>query len=422
MNKLYLGLRHCAFKVYLNAIYPVVLKARAKAVGKKDKIQVVFFAVNIAMWRYQGVYELLSKEERFDCHIVLSVFTTINKAQQAEELRQLKAYFDCKGIQYHDYDVANGVGYDVIGKINPDILFYPQPYDETLPGKHNYRNYLSKLWCYCSYSLNVVKPGWFLFDLPFHNLAWKIYCPTHFEKEDATQVARNHGRNWMISGYSNLDRYCDGTLVDVWKPQEKRLKRLIWAPHFTLTKGLTFIESRNSFIWMAQLMLDVSQRFKGRLQIAFKPHPRLKSELYKHPDWGVEKTDKYYEQWANGENTQLETGDFVDLFKSSDAMIHDCGSFTAEYLYVNKPVAFVSTDIELLKKDHNEFGCAALDQHYIVKNEEEVLNFIEKVVLGEDDPMKEQRTAFFESVLRPNVTGSTSEFIVNDMKKSLGID
>lgn len=408
-------------KAYLNTLYPVILKHRADKVGKKETIEVVFFAVNNAMWRYQGIYDLLSKERRFNCHIVLTVFETYSKAQQAEDLRQLRAYFDEKQIGYKDYDEVSGRGYDVAAKINPDILFYPQPYGQIYPKEHHFRSFSNKLLCYSTYSVNVLQPSYSLYDLRFHNMAWKIYCPTTIEKNNAAKHARNHGRNWLVSGYTNLDRYCGSEYVDVWKSQRNRLKRLIWAPHFTIVNDLTFIKSRSNFLWMAQLMLDVSEKYKGQLQIAFKPHPRLKSELYKHPDWGKDKTDAYYERWANGENTQLETGDFVDLFMSSDAMIHDCASFAAEYLYLNKPVAFVSADIAELKADHNELGSAALDQHYIAENADDVMRFIQDVVIEGHDSMKAQRTSFYEKVLRPNVTGTTSQFIVEDIKRSLGI-
>ena len=168
-------------------------------------------------------------------------------------------------------------------------------------------------------------------------------------------------------------------------------------------------------------MLDIAEKNKDRLQIAFKPHPRLKSELYLHPDWGKEKTDRYYQRWESMENTQLETGDFIDLFKTSDAMIHDSGSFTIEYLFVNKPVAFVTADFEALKSEHNDIGRACLDQHYVVHNEKEVFDFINQVVLENQDPMKKQRTEFFQTALKPNVNGNTSEFIVSDIKKSLGL-
>ena len=421
MGNLKQSLREQAVKVYLNGLYPIVLRHRAKQIGKKDKIEVVFFAMNLAMWRYQGVYELLSQDERFNCHIVFTVPSTFTEEQKAADLQQLRVFFDSKGIQYIDHDLSSRDGFDVKKLIDPDIIFYPQPYAYTYPQNHAYGLFKSKLWCYVTYSINVVKGNTWLYDLKFHNLAWKIYCPTALEKDSASEIARNHGRNWVVAGYANLDKYCSDECVDVWKIKDKAVKRLIWAPHFTLSQDTTWMFSRSSFLWMCEKMLDLADRYCDKLQIAFKPHPRLKSELYKHPDWGKEKTDAYYKRWADGINTQLETGDFVDLFKSSDAMIHDCGSFTAEYLYVNKPVAFVTSDFENLMKDHNAFGQEALKRHYIVSNEDEARVFIEKVVLNGLDAKAAERTDFFNTVLKQNVNGSTSEFIVDDMKRSLGL-
>lgn len=407
-------------KIYYNIYYPLVLKHRAKMVGKKDKIIVVFFAMNVAMWRYQGIYDLLSKDSRFKCHIVFIVPRSYAKGQQKEDLKLLRDYFDAKQIDYIDHEIDDQYGYDVKSRINPDIIFYPQPYNSIFLPNHEYQNFTTKLLCYMPYSVNVIVGSSWLFDLEFHNLAWKIYCPLMTEKKSAEAIARNKGRNWLVSGYSNLDRYLCDESEDVWKIKDRSVKRLIWAPHFTMSQ-VTWLKPRSNFLWMSQLMLRIALYFKDQLQIAFKPHPRLKSELYRHPNWGKDKTDNYYKQWESMDNTQLETGDFVDLFKTSDAMIHDSCSFTAEYLYVNKPVAFVTSDIESLKTDHNEFGRSALDQHYIVGNEEQVMLFVEQVVLGGKDTKKEERTCFYEKVLKPGVSGTTSQFIVEDIKKSLGI-
>lgn len=412
-------IKNQGIKLYLNGVYPWILRQRVKKVAQKDKIEVVFFAMNIATWRYQGVYELLSREGRFNCHIVFTVPTTYSREQKANDLQQMRDYFDSRCIKYFDYDITLDQGCDVMKEINPDILFYPQPYDGAFPDLHDYNRFLSKLLCYIPYSVNVAQGNYFLYDLKFHNLAWKIYAPTQIEKDSARRIARNRGRNWLVSGYSNLDNYCNGEVNDVWKIKDRKIKRLIWAPHFTLAKDTTWIFSRSSFLWLSEIMLNLADQYKDCIQIAFKPHPRLKSELYNHPNWGKERTDKYYERWANGQNTQLETGDFVDLFKTSDAMIHDSGSFTAEYLYVNKPVAFVTSDLEGLLASHNDFGKAALGQHYIVKDQDDVLKFVADVVLGGDDPKAAERTRFFNEVLKPNVTGNTSQFIVDDIKQSL---
>lgn len=414
-------IKNQGIKLYLNGVYPWILRQRVRKVAQKDKIEVVFFAINLAMWRYQGVYELLSREERFNCHIVLTAARQFSQEQRVAHLKLMREYFDALGIPYIDYDEIHDEGYNVKGKINPDILFYPQPYQSQYVDIHCFKNFGSKLICYIPYSVNVAKSDYNLYDMEFHNLAWRIYAPTHIELENAKRIARNHGRNWMLSGYSNLDRYCNEKVEDIWKIKDRTLKRLIWAPHFSITQEVSWLFSRPSFLWLSELMLDLADQNKDRLQIAFKPHPWLKTELYNHPDWGKERTDRYFERWAHGANTQLETGDFVDLFKTSDAMIHDSGSFTAEYLYVNKPVAFVTSDLEGLLASHNDFGKAALGQHYIVKDQDDVMKFVEDVVLGGNDPKASERTKFFNEVLKPNVTGNTSQFIVDDIKRSLGI-
>lgn len=421
IRPVYSKLREQGVRFYYTFLHPQVLKRRARVIGKKDKIEVVFFAMNLAMWRYQGVYDLLSKEDRFDCHIILTTPRSFSKEQQVSDLQQMRDYFGSQGIKYIDFDENEGVGYDVKEQINPDIVFYPQPYSYMYPWKHDFFLFKKNLICYIPYSINVIKVNHWLYDLPFHNMAWKIFCPLQIERDTAIRAARNHGVNWVVSGYYNLDKYLLPPKVDVWNQKAKGGKRLIWAPHFTITAEGTWLAPRSNFLWMAQLMLEVAEKYNDRLQIAFKPHPRLKSELYRHPDWGKERTDEYYQRWETMENTQLETGDFVDLFMTSDAMIHDCASFTAEYLFVNKPVAFVATDLEQVKPNHSEFGQMALDQHYIVGNEQEMMAFIEDVVLGGQDTMKSQRTEFFETVLKPNVTGNTSQFIVDDIKKGLGL-
>ena len=420
--QLYESLRRQAIKAYLNTLYPVFLNRRVKAVSRKDRIEVVFFAMNLAMWRYQDVYDLLSEEERFNCHIVLTVPNSFTKEQQVLDLNQMREYFQNRRIKYLDYDESNSKAYDVKRLINPDILFYPQPYGgDMYPAEHDFSAFKDKLWCYIPYSLNVIKEADWLYDLYFHNLAWKIYRPLRSETETAIRVARNKGINNVTSGYLNIDRYILDEADDVWKIKDHVHKRLIWAPHFSIDTENAWLKGRANFLWLSQLMLDIAREYRDKLQIAFKPHPRLKSELYRCPDWGKDKTDLYYEQWSTMENTQLETGDFVDLFKTSDAMIHDSGSFTAEYLFVNKPVAFTSKNIEVLLEEHSEFGRAALNQHYIVGDAAEVRSFIDDVVLGGQDIMLAQRTEFFETVLKPNVTGSTSQFIVDDIKRSLGI-
>ena len=414
-------IKYFVTKGYINLIYPHKLRKIEKAVSKKDKIEVVFFAMNVAMWRYQGVYELLSKEERFNCHIVFTVPSTYTKDQQNRDLAQLRAFFDSRGISYLDYDVETDTGYDVKNEIHPDMLFYPQPYENVFPEMHGFGNFKDALLCYCPYGVTLTESS-NNYDTKFNNIAWRMYFAFPIDLQRAKRVARNHGKNVVISGFTNVDYYCQKDTKDPWKIKDSQHRRLIWAPHFTVTGNESCVGPRSNFLWMWELMVKIADTYQDRIQIAFKPHPRLKSELYRLPDWGKERTDRYYDRWATGANTQLETGDFVDLFKSSDAMIHDSCSFIMEYLFVNKPAAFVAKNKDEFYSTQSDMEKAAFDQHYIVGNEQEVKAFIEDVVLGGTDSMLAQRTSFYNEVLRPNVKGSTSQFIVDDIKRSLGIE
>lgn len=420
-NRLYYSLRQLGIRVYLNALYPMIIKKREKTVGKKDKIEVVFFAMNVMMWRYQGVYDLLSKDERFNCHIVLTGARQYSDEQRRQNLKILRDFFKSRNIDYIDFDENEGTGYDVQKLLNPDILFYPQPYEGQYVQRHNFTSFRSKLICYIPYAINVLsdKDDDWMYDTNFHNLAWKLYYPFVILKNHAEKVARNHARNVFISGYPNLDNYLSDDAEDVWKIKNTSMKRLIWAPHHSVPAENNWI-TRSTFLWMCDLMLSIAKEYKDKLQIAFKPHPWLKTVLYKHPEWGKQKTDSFYEEWNNMPNTFI-ASEYVQLFKTSDAMIHDSGSFTAEYLFVNKPVAFVTENVDSTMSEHSEFGRMALKQHYIVKNENEVRSFIEEVVLGGKDTYKKQRQMFFQQVLQPNVKGTTSQFIVEDIKRSLGV-
>jgi CDP-glycerol glycerophosphotransferase (TagB/SpsB family) len=107
-------------------------------------------------------------------------------------------------------------------------------------------------------------------------------------------------------------------------------------------------------------MKELAVKYRSQVSIAFKPHPVLRSRLEEL--WGREKTDEYYRFWEELDNTFVADGEYAALFAASDAMIHDCGSFTAEYLYTGKPVLYVFRHDR--RATENEFGRRALRAHY----------------------------------------------------------
>jgi hypothetical protein len=261
------------------------------------------------------------------------------------------------------------------------------------------------------------------YDLHFHNMAWRLYYSSELHLQEARRVATNHGRNVRVSGYANADEYLRTDHVSPWKVigDGRQRKRLIWAPHFSIIPANSAFPPRGNFLWMAELMLTLAREYSDRLQIAFKPHPALLTQLYEHKEWGRERADAYYAQWRSMDNTQIETGQFIDLFMTSDAMIHDSGSFVVDYLYFNHPVMFVTRDIERAKSYVNEPGKRAYDAHYVGKTLDDVQNFVDQVVLGGNDTKQTDRQQFYSSFLEEADGLTVAQHIYDDMVRSLGV-
>ena len=160
-------------------------------------------------------------------------------------------------------------------------------------------------------------------------------------------------------------------------------------------------------------MLKLANKYKDKIEIAFKPHPLLKPALYSISEWGKERTDAYYQLWAIGENTTLHENEYVNLFRSSDAIINDSASFTIEYLYTKNPALYLNnydrTPI------CNEVGKAAFDVHYHATTPDAIEEFILKVVINGEDTLKEQRECFYNTYLLPPNKSSVAENIVNEI-------
>ena len=223
--------------------------------------------------------------------------------------------------------------------------------------------------------------------------------------------------NCLVTGYPTSDLFVSTKETGKdWKLKDNNLKRVIWAPHHTI-EGNTSLIQYSTFLSYYDTMLQIADEYKGTAQFVFKPHPFLKPALYKHPDWGKERTDFYYERWANGDNTSYVNGEYVDLFKSSDAMIHDCGSFIIEYLYVNKPVMILDSYDRLSQS--NQVAKSAYDCHYIGKKESDIREFVEKVVIGGEDIFKEKRNSFYDEFLLPPDGLTVADNIIRSIKSAL---
>lgn len=389
--------RDIAYRLFYYIYGYVYVPIKVFFLRRKKQIKVVFLLSEVSVWKSENLYLSMLSHPRFKPFIVLE--PTLENGEYEQELQE---YLKGKKYQYIILEEEETIR----NKVHPDIIFYQRPYGTILKKNDYYRNFYA-LFCYINYAFHSVDDTFF-HNIPFSNLAWQNYYENELALADISKFMPNGGHNCIVTGLPMTDAYLIPSIVDPWKPQNTKKKRIIWAPHHTISdrEWLNY----STFIYYAEFMVELAKKYQNTIQFAFKPHPYLRRKL--NLMWGKERTDHYYNLWETMPNTQLETGKYVDLFKTSDALIHDCGSFTIEYHCTKKPALYLVRD-----KHHtdnmNEFGKRAFNLHYKANQAEDIKKFVDEVVINGNDNLKGDRLKFYNECLKSPNGKSTSENIIN---------
>lgn len=382
-------------------------------------IRVLFIISSLPMWRGQGLYNLLSRDSRFNPQILIAPFKRFNKEEALKYSKDISSYLLSQGIIAHNAMDSDFKLELYLKQFNPEIIFPCQPYDGIYGNILDFNFNRHRIYCYIPYALSTVNDE-FAYNFELQNLCLKYYLPTDLHYKTARRIMANGAKNVKIVGEPDYDKF-KSSAFNPWKEMDDGIhrKKIIWAPHFTINSNELL--HRSSFLWLYDEMLKLAEEYKDKIQFAFKPHPNLHSILCNREDWGHDKTNQYYNLWTSMPNTQLEEGHFVDLFSHSDAMIHDSGSFTGEYLFVKKPVMFTTNNMNAIRKGADDFGLKCLDLHYVGKSVSDIRSFIEDVVLNENDIMKSEREEFYNNYLIPPNGRTVADNIYYDLIETLGL-
>lgn len=364
---------------------------------EKEQIEVLFVIFELASWKTEGLYNAMMVHPRFSPKLLV-----VPSLENRDAMRDVTDYLVRKGYVFDT--IASGER--IADRFRPDIIFYQKPYSWCIDKPLFFRKNLGSLFCYMSYCFrNTTKA--FNQNSFFHNYAWQVYVENESVQEEMKAIMDNSGRNTIVTGLTIMDDLMKGKACfsDPWK-RAGNLKRIIYAPHHTVNNEQVH---RSTFLTYGDFMLRMAEKYKDRVQWAFKPHPLLKPKLDKL--WGKEQADAYYEKWRSLENAQFEDGEYLGLFKHSEAMIHDCGSFILEYLYTGKPVMYLSGNDAPLEEDSNRQTREALKVHYIGRSLSDIESFINQVVDGED-ALADARLAFYTTHLLPPGGHSACENVI----------
>ncbi|MCM1297324.1 MAG: hypothetical protein NC311_17425, partial [Muribaculaceae bacterium] len=129
----------------------------------------------------------------------------------------------------------------------------------------------------------------------------------------------------------------------------------------------------------------------------YKPHPHLEAEVIARGYMSADEYGEYIARWRKLPNASVYlSGDYTDIFMTSDCIINDSISFIAEYMYTHKPMLLLRNK----SMGYNAFGQKAVSHVYVCRGDdiEGIFEFIENVRLGRDS-LKDGREQFFSENL-----------------------
>lgn len=386
-------------------LYWLKIPAKVSAIRRKEKIRVLFVVSELSCWKSELLYQLMLTHPRFTP--ILGVSTMQKKPGEKDVMI---SYLLSRGYEYNDLDMKG----TCINDLNPDIIFYYKPYSPCYSKGHFYDSNLKYLFCGLDYCIEATKHAVHI-EKDLFDYCWQFYVEHPDIQRRRKEVLGYRARNSRLTGVPMQDLLLlpKKHFADPWKDNAGR-KRIIYAPHHSIPgtngEGIEFA----TFLDFGEIVLNLAKKYSQKITIAFKPHPNLYSKLL--IIWGEERTKDYYSEWSMLPNAQVETGEYVGLFKYSDAIIHDCASFIVEYLYMNNPSMYLVAETNNTD-DMFDFVRDGYNCHEHGRNEDDIERFIQDVIAGKDNK-KEQRDAYINSQLIPPGGKSACENIINSILNS----
>lgn len=385
--------------------YKKKLKRISLQAGADGKIKVAFILVFNSVFPTRPVFEAMLKNPRFDPYIVVA--PNVSRGHRY----QMQVYTEAVTALTEQYPgrVIEGYceKYDQYYEMKDEfkLIFFCNPYPKLVHRFHGLEYFLDKdvLTVYANYGFAALSFWNEVLTSEFYNKVWLACIETETNLSHLKKHQQISGYNGKVTGYLKMDKMASIT------PAKRERKRIIISPHHTVWGWSTL--NIGNFLSYCDLFKELPKRYP-QIDFVFRPHPLLFSNLLAHKIWSQEKIDAYLAELEANENAVYDySGDYFEQFVNSDAMIHDCGSFIGEYLYTEKPCCYMLKSVEQTKEGLVPLGQKCMENYYHAFKEEDIISFIEDVVLRGNDPMKERREQFVRTELKFNYPHATEDLV-----------
>lgn len=355
------------------------------------RLDAVFLVHDGSMFSAEPIYRIMKADPAFQTRLL--AIPDPSRGDDFMRLRLEKTLAALRKIYPEAepaFDPDGGTAVDLHGKA--DVVFTSNPYlDQTLPqyaldglAEHT----LPVLVPYYYAGLHAVEPRRMVFR-PGYSIPWKLILPNDEVLKVWTAANPLLAAASEVGGYPKMDR------LAAIRPAPSSRKTVIISPHHSIaTEGDGAAQS--NFLRLADFFLSLPKRYPS-LNFVFRPHPFLFQRFKEKATagWDAARAQAYLDAWRALPNACYQDGgDYFETFASSSALIHDCGSFLAEYFYTGNPQCYVLRSREKIATEFTSFGRRLADNISLAVTEAEILSFVEEVVVNGHDPQRDARARF----------------------------
>ena len=388
-----------------------VIKNLKQKIKNGEKLNVAFFIYDDTKWKCQSIYDLMESSKYFVPHI----FVTKNCSpksnfnyQLKETLPKIYDFFTKKGLRVkyaYDFEKDDYIAFEDMDP-KPDIVYYCHPwYVYKTQGPVMVSKYA--LTYYSSYSVPT-SMGYQEYSLRFHKYIGTQYVINDVIKEYFSENMENKGCNIKVVGHPILDFF----YLNKNKNFENK-NSIIYAPHFSIDDST--ILKWGTFLYFGEFILEYAKKHP-EFNWIFKPHPCLRSYLSLKKYWDEDKIQNYWNEW-NKIGSVYESGDYLEMFMESKAMITDCGSFKTEYFMTQKPQIYLKSKNPVAYNPNVE---KINETCYKAETKEELQKIFEQVIELSNDYKKQDREFIYKNYGYAN--NYCAKNIMNDIEKTVGIN
>lgn len=383
---------------------------------ENQPLRFCFYVVLPSMFQWRRVFELMMKDARFEPFIVVAprigwqvgdMEATMEKTylSLASEYGEKYVY---KG--YHDGIFDNHIGdCDACAMMN----LYSGLAEKRFEAFHLSLHGVPVFGSNYSYTCGTRHSPEY-FGMRSLKFVRRFFCSNETELQLFTQYQklRKGSDRAEISGCPKSDAIRQGG-------GNKPRKVILVAPHHSVIPTVDSGLCLGNFLKYKDMFLQLPSRYPD-IDWIFRPHPHLRLNLIKNVGWTEEQWNDYIKKFLSAGNATFEDdGPYYESFWKSDAIIHDCGSFLPEYFYTGKPPCYMLASEDAKRYQFDEWGQSLVNHTYQAYGEDDIIRFIEDVVIKEDDPMKDERQRFAREKIMINYPNA-SQCIVDSIAKLLG--